>query len=139
MRRCSICHTEKPLTNFYQYKRPERNIIKTYYRSACKKCLIEKGRTVYKNSESRRTSVYLNSIWRRYKISALDLMTLLEKQDGKCAICSGTLNRFAIDHEHSTDKVRGIICIPCNTGLGMFYDNPELLRNAALYIERTNA
>lgn len=39
------------------------------------------------------------------------------------------------DHDHVTNQWRGWLCQKCNTGLGMFKDNPELFRKAALYIE----
>jgi hypothetical protein len=41
------------------------------------------------------------------------------------------------DHDHKTGLFRGWLCSGCNTGLGMFRDNPESLRRAALYLERT--
>lgn len=57
-----------------------------------------------------------------------------------CAICgtheSQEGRALAIDHCHVSGKPRGVLCGRCNKGLGLFYDNPELLRNAADYIER---
>jgi hypothetical protein len=63
-------------------------------------------------------------------------------QNGRCAICPRQLSRtwrhldsvFA-DHDHATEKPRGLLCRNCNTGLGLFKDTPELLRAAALYVE----
>lgn len=69
------------------------------------------------------------------------------KQGGRCGICRKREEpgerRLAIDHDHaccpgkgSCGKcVRGLLCSPCNTGLGGFGDNPRLLRVAAEYIE----
>ena len=56
-------------------------------------------------------------------------------QEGKCKICSEFQYRLQIDHCHTTMKLRGLICGPCNRGLGVFRDNPEALRNAARYLE----
>jgi hypothetical protein len=61
-------------------------------------------------------------------------------QDNKCAICRDEFNdlyKTQIDHCHETGKVRGLLCINCNWLLGKSKDNPELLRQAADYLERT--
>ncbi len=42
-----------------------------------------------------------------------------------------------IDHDHSTGKVRGLLCSCCNTGIGMFKDNPDVLDRAAFYLVRS--
>jgi hypothetical protein len=63
---------------------------------------------------------------------------LLSAQDGRCAICGaerGT-RRLAIDHDHTTGFIRGLLCVRCNTGLGSFRDDPELLRKAIEYLDR---
>jgi hypothetical protein len=63
---------------------------------------------------------------------------MLESQGGKCAICGATegYNFPAVDHCHSTGKIRGILCDRCNRGLGFFKDNVAILRAAADYLER---
>jgi len=62
-----------------------------------------------------------------------DVSGLLTK---KCAICGGT-KRLAIDHDHKTGRIRGRLCINCNSGLGMFKDDVELLRTAVSYLVDT--
>ncbi len=65
---------------------------------------------------------------------------LLSKQEGKCAICSGTEptgRRFAVDHDHQTGMVRGLLCTRCNNALGCLQDDPELLDRAAQYIRES--
>lgn len=62
------------------------------------------------------------------------------QQRGLCAICGGRptekkSKRLHVDHEHGTDKFRGLLCGRCNRGLGMFKDSSLLLRTAALYVE----
>lgn len=52
---------------------------------------------------------------------------------GRCAICG--LPEKAIDHNHATGEVRGLLCGSCNTGLGFFRDSPKLLRKAAEYLK----
>lgn len=76
---------------------------------------------------------------RTYGITVEEADALLERQDGKCAIC-GTPEgdsrgfRMHIDHDHATGAVRGVLCNLCNSGLGQFRDNPDLLRQAIAYL-----
>lgn len=67
---------------------------------------------------------------------------LQEKQNGVCAICkqsvSGMINsksKLAVDHDHKTGKIRGLLCGSCNIGLGHFKDNIEYLTNAIVYLK----
>lgn len=59
-------------------------------------------------------------------------------QKGVCAICGlpQTHRLLAVDHCHATRKVRDLLCDGCNIGLGNFKDNPALLEQAKLYLER---
>lgn len=66
---------------------------------------------------------------------------MFESQGRACGICPATTptkDRFwALDHNHATGKVRGILCMHCNVGIGQFKDDPQRLRRAADYLERT--
>jgi hypothetical protein len=69
---------------------------------------------------------------------------LMLEQDNCCAIChepekqilNGKIKRLAIDHCHTTGKVRGLLCQRCNTGIGRFDDNVALLKQAIQYLEK---
>ena len=67
---------------------------------------------------------------------------LYQLQNGRCAICNCTTedNRkdFAVDHCHTTGKVRELLCNGCNSGIGSFKDKPELLNKAIQYLEKHN-
>ena len=74
-------------------------------------------------------------------ISLEDYDKLLEEQNNSCIIC-GTetprgIGRFHVDHNHKTDKIRGLLCNNCNLGLGYFSDNPKTLVAAANYLLKT--
>ena len=75
----------------------------------------------------------------RHGISSDDYNKMLSRQNGCCAICGDELENVkcvtCIDHDHETGKVRGLLCLLCNNGLGMFRDNPEVLMRAAEYLE----
>jgi len=88
-------------------------------------------------------------MWARYGIDAHRYQTMLDEQNGLCAICgrperlvngrSGKVHAMAVDHCHSTGKVRQLLCSNCNRGLGLFYDDPDLLFKAARYVLRYRA
>lgn len=59
---------------------------------------------------------------------------LLARQDGLCAICREPMARPEVDHDHGDGHVRGILCGPCNRGLGYFRDDPKRLRAAIGYL-----
>jgi hypothetical protein len=74
-----------------------------------------------------------------YGISERHYNWLFTKQDGTCAICKSKLanhiwGKLNIDHCHKTKTVRGLLCSPCNMGLGKFNDDPELLAKARDYL-----
>lgn len=67
---------------------------------------------------------------------------LLREQGGVCAICGGFFERpLNIDHCHTTGVVRGLLCSPCNHGLGCFKDDLTRLARAMKYLitDRTGA
>lgn len=79
----------------------------------------------------------------QYGITLEDYNNMLEAQGYKCAICGNEDEvegrRLAIDHCHTTGKVRGLLCGKCNRGLGLFYDNFTLLQNAIEYLKNSLA
>lgn len=81
----------------------------------------------------------------KYKMEYQDFLDMWFTQDGCCAICSTQLpdlmvyeNRrrgYAVDHNHETMEVRGILCLKCNSLLGMANDNPAVLEKAITYLQ----
>ena len=62
---------------------------------------------------------------------------MLKEQNGRCAICGeefGTGNPYHVDHSHTLEAARSLLCVRCNLGLGSFRDNPYFLVKAAFYI-----
>lgn len=74
-----------------------------------------------------------------YGLTPEQYLDMLEEQQGKCAICNEvptTKRGLAVDHDHATGKVRGLLCTGCNTALGSFKDNEELLTSAIEYLRK---
>ena len=79
--------------------------------------------------------------WRYlYGVSPEQVAAQLEVQEGACAICRSTTpggkGYWHIDHDHATGVFRGMLCHYCNIGLGVFKDNPQALRQAAVYLTK---
>lgn len=77
---------------------------------------------------------------RHYGISLDAYNTLVESQNGLCAICKkkpdGARSSLQVDHDHETGRVRGLLCSKCNTGLGLFNEKPAILAEAIDYLRR---
>jgi hypothetical protein len=72
-----------------------------------------------------------------YGIDEQEYQRLLALQSGRCAIC-GCVQRYqrlSVDHCHSSGRVRGLLCVQCNRGLGRFFDSADRLRRAVAYLE----
>lgn len=85
----------------------------------------------------RRYNVTQNA--RRFGVTVAEYEELLTRP---CDICgsvddgSTRKRRLHVDHDHKTNKIRGVLCMNCNTALGKFRDDPELLRRALNYLGR---
>jgi hypothetical protein len=82
-----------------------------------------------------------------YGITLSQYNVMLENQKGLCALCgnpptgihsSGRAHVLHVDHNHITNKVRGLLCTQCNRGLGYFKDSSELLIKASNYLNDYN-
>ena len=77
----------------------------------------------------------------KFGLTTAAVNSMLSGQDHSCASCGTAFDytkkkAFCVDHCHSSGVVRGILCPPCNLGLGHFHDSPDKLRAAAHYLER---
>lgn len=101
----------------------------------------DKGKAYRKKRyENNKEWFFLNNkkgaLKRKYKITLEQYQELFEKQNGVCAICKGIEEgrMLSVDHNHSTGKVRGLLCGSCNRALGLFQDSPVLLETAKEYV-----
>lgn len=78
----------------------------------------------------------------RYNLTEQEYNQILLEQEGHCALCpattylTGRKERLAVDHDHVSKKVRGILCHACNLMLGYAKDLPERLEEGASYLRR---
>lgn len=74
------------------------------------------------------------AFWRTYGLTREKYDKLLELQCGYCAICCDREAKY-VDHDHKTGEVRGILCQPCNTAIGMMREDVRLFLSAMNYLE----
>lgn len=74
-------------------------------------------------------------------LTPADYTRMLAEQGGRCAICRTDRpwlrgGRWAVDHDHSTEQVRGLLCHRCNTALGLVGDSRDVLAAMIEYLRR---
>lgn len=108
----------------------------------CRDCCASKARRWYaENHEEVKASNRVRYYERNYRITRRGLTLeeyneLLALQGGKCAVCGCELLRPQIDHCHRTDRVRGVLCTPCNIVVGWLESHAERAVQAAAYLAR---
>jgi hypothetical protein len=127
------------------------------YPEKCRKMTREYMYRVYHSNPEKRAKILAdNKIWRakhidqvklamwarkikrKYGITADQYNQMLEKQKGVCALCEKpqTRIRLAVDHDHRTGKVRGLLCNWCNRHLGVIEKRMNLFR-ISIYLDRS--
>lgn len=119
---CRKCNKRKPLSDFHTDNRMKSS---GYVTSYCKECE------------------------RRYRIEKVygmpyeQYVTMLKKQNYSCLICEQkhdeTSVALAVDHNHNTGEVRGLLCRTCNAAIGALGDNVEGLQRAIEYLENASS
>ena len=143
--RCVRCDTHRLISEF---RTDESGRIKR----PCNVCRDEinakrQTRALEANSPSvalARLSMIERARVRNFGLTQEAYLSLLDSQGGVCKICrepetltrKGVVVALAVDHCHSTGRVRGLLCSFCNRGLGHYKDDPARLRAAADYLER---
>lgn len=153
MKKCYLCQETKPLDLFYVDKTRKdgratkckacartyvkKNIDPNRTHKTCSKCKNELPLQAFSKSnihDGYQTACKTCRSLIPYQLAPGEYQEFLRKQKGQCAIC-GQTEKLVIDHCHSTDKVRGLLCIKCNWGLGHFQDSVERLLAAAEYLQ----
>lgn len=141
MKTCTKCGETKTLDDFSNDK--YRADGKCHW---CRECCKSQSK-LYRLKNPQRQTKYdeqhkkenKNSyLIRKYGITLYEYGELLQSQEGVCAGCGQLPNKdisLAVDHDHVTGHIRGLLCDRCNKVLGSIKDDPKTLRTLADYIE----
>ena len=156
MKKCSKCGVEKPLDVFHRDSRRSDGRHRH-----CKECVLvrvakyradnpDKVKASQKRSRKKNPDVYRNKqlLW-TFGITLEEYQRMEAGQGGTCAVCrrpeteihpqSGKPRNLAVDHNHDTGAIRGLLCNACNRGIGLLNDDPNLLEAAAQYLKTAKA
>lgn len=138
---CNKCGIRKSLSKFYKRKWKNKSGNHYGHREQCKYC-GNRQRKLHREKYPELTKLYnlKGNLKTLYGITLDDYNKIFQKQNGCCAICGkhqSELNRrLDVDHDHKTGKVRALLCSHCNTGLGSFRDNINVMKKAIKYLEK---
>jgi len=143
MKICSKCKVEQPLTEYHK-----SSIHKGGHNPQCRTCF---NKTRRENRDPVKAAAHAKDWYARnkyrvrekqirvkYGLTMEQYSLMVEDQQNKCKICEKDMNGVrepAIDHCHITGSVRDLLCANCNAALGLLQDDPEIIQNAARYVE----
>ena len=127
---CPTCHATKPIDEFWKRQ------------TSCIPCSKHKQKTRWSSrTPAKRLEQHLKY---KYGVTHAEFKKAWDDQKGRCVICESDLpdlmtydNRrrgYAIDHNHETGDFRGILCLKCNSLLGMASESVDVLKSAIKYL-----
>lgn len=96
----------------------------------------ELNKIQYARNREKYRNFYLK---KKYSLTEQEYQQMYEAQDGLCAICGNPPNsdgQLAVDHDHKSGLVRGLLCNDCNIGIGRLGDDVSRLESAVAYLRR---
>ena len=135
---CPRCKLNLDVSCFQKNKASKDGL--QYHCKSCRKEIDSRPehRAQHRKRYHENKDQYLDDTYKRkYGITLEEYNMLLGKQKNVCAICSevcSSKRRLAVDHNHETGAVRGLLCSNCNRGLGLFKDKIDRLNKAIEYL-----
>ncbi len=139
LKQCPECSQDKELSEFYKktryYKYPNSPAGVS---NLCKECDKAARKRYLDQNPEVKTLTDRKYHLKRYGLTVESYNSLFLKQNGCCAGCNlhqSEFNRnFAVDHCHTTGKVRGLLCVACNLVIGHAQDDTSILLNLIKYL-----
>jgi len=136
---CTKCGDEKEAVtdNFAPRKEGKYGL-----RNECRECRKAYNRDRYTMS-GKRDKVHSDRMMREHGLKPGEYEAQAAKQGHVCAVCGnpevnvirGGKCRLAVDHNHKTGRRRGLLCVRCNTALGLLNEDPTILMKAVVYLQ----
>ena len=127
---CSYCGETKQLEEFNKSSRGKFGT-----RSNCRECQHKDEAGRY-TSTTGAVKALRQRLKTRYNLTLEQYNEMVENQNKACAICGCVPEKLLIDHCHTTNNIRGLLCNQCNSMLGMAHDNIETLQVAIKYLQQ---
>lgn len=132
MKEWRVANKDKVKANFQQWTEANSESRKAYMKSYLAEYSLRNDAQKARRERSLRL----------YRLTPETFNDLWMSQQGKCGICQipmapkgRTKDSVAVDHNHSTGEVRGLLCRGCNSGIGSLRDCPKVLLAAAAYLK----
>ena len=141
-RRCKSCHKLDTSERRRRNPEPNRKAAKRWYHASEK----NRQRSIQtsvdwqkRNRERASLNAFKRSLLENYGLSYAEYERMFDEQEGLCKICqepsTRKSGRLDVDHCHETGQIRGLLCSPCNTAIGLLRENSELFAAALQYLE----
>lgn len=133
-RRCPQCDRVLLVEEFLRKKSGRQ---KGQLQGYCRDCRRHNQRKYRVDNPERWREYFRKDNLKKFGLTLEEYDNMLKRQNDGCAICGkrcSTGNRLAVDHDHVTGRVRGLLCSKHNKALGSFSDNADLLRAAIRYL-----
>lgn len=137
MKACWKCKKSKPASQFAK-DRSRKDGLQGHCRK-CKYAFEQERRKKHPGGRAEQSKRYDPRRYFGITLEQYDIMS--ETQGNVCAICGGINpngKRLAVDHDHKTGKIRGLLCSKCNLALGNIKEQISILRSMENYIKRFN-
>ncbi len=124
----------------------QKQHVKNYFKSDKGKAAVKRANQKYLSTDLGKE--FARKAWLKNgkKILASEYDLKFNSQNGLCAICNQPetklnnaktrVTKLAVDHNHTTGKIRDLLCSKCNTAIGLMKENTDIFLNAVKYLER---
>jgi hypothetical protein len=124
---CKKCKQTKPISEFYPYHAYSQD----GYNPWCKECKRQEARDYRAVHPGKMRDLRLQ---REYGITLAMYEEMYIEQEGNCSICGTHYDKLMVDHSHITNDIRGLLCNPCNTAIGLIHEDTSLLQRILIYL-----
>lgn len=134
---CPKCGQLKQAKEFYLLRTAKDGLY-----PCCRLCLKEVRKLLYarpKGKIQRKEAARKFKLRRKFGITEEQFNLMVAEQNNRCAICGtsepgGNANKWHIDHDHQTNRVRKLLCAKCNMGIGHLNDDPAIIAQSFFYL-----